>query len=148
MAHGNFDLQGKVAIVTGATRGIGQGIALGLAQAGAHIVCVGRSDDTVTRAGVEQLGRKYLNIRADMAQKESPDMIVRQTLEAFGRIDILVNAAGITRRAMAIDVTEEDWQDVLDVNLTAVFFMCQRVARQFIKQGGGGKIFLDRKSVV
>ena len=140
MAYGNFDLHGKVAVVTGATRGIGQGIALGLAQAGADIVCVGRSDDSETKAEVEGLGRTYLNIRADMACKESPDRIVRQTMETFGKIDILVNAAGITRRAMAIDVTEEDWQDVLDVNLTAVFFMCQRVARQFIRHGGGGKI--------
>lgn len=140
MAYEKFDLEGKVAVVTGATRGIGQGIALGLAQAGADIVCVGRSDDADTKAGVEEMGRRYLNIRADMAKKESPDLIVEKTLEVFGRIDILVNAAGITRRVMAIDISEKDWQDVLDVNLTGLFFMCQRAARQFMKQGSGGKI--------
>lgn len=140
MACDIFDLTGKVAVVTGATRGIGQGIALGLAQAGADIVCVGRSDDTDTRAQVNVLGRRYLNIRADMADKESPEIIVRKAVEAFGKMDILVNAAGITRRSMAIDVSEKDWQDVLDVNLTALFFMCQRAAGQFLKQGGKGKI--------
>ena len=81
-----------------------------------------------------------MNIRLDVADKSAPDQIVEQTVGHFGKIDILVNAAGITRRFMAIDVLEKDWQDVLDVNLTALFFICQRVARQFIKQGGGGKI--------
>jgi 2-deoxy-D-gluconate 3-dehydrogenase len=135
-----FDLDGRTAVVTGATRGLGQGIAIGLAEAGADIVCVGRSDDGDTRKMVEQLGRKYLSVRADVGQDEAADEIVRQTVAAFGKIDILVNAAGITRRAMALDVTREQWKDVLDVNLTGLFFLCQAVAKQFVAQGKGGKI--------
>ena len=130
-----FSLKGKVAIVTGATRGLGQGIAIGLAEAGADIVCVGRSDDSETREKIEALGRQYLNIRMSVSEENAPEEIVKQTVERFGKLDILVNAAGITRRVMAIDIDRKDWQDVLDVNLTALFFMCQ-----FIKQGGGGKI--------
>ena len=135
-----FSLKGKVAIVTGATRGLGQGIAIGLAEAGADIVCVGRSDDSETREKIEALGRQYLNIRMSVSEENAPEEIVKQTVERFGKLDILVNAAGITRRVMAIDIDRKDWQDVLDVNLTALFFMCQAAARQFIKQGGGGKI--------
>lgn len=135
-----FSLSGKVAIVTGATRGLGQGIAIGLAEAGADIVCVGRTDDSETRERVEALGRQYMNLRLDVSDEATPDLVVEKTVERFGRIDILVNAAGITRRVMAIDISRKDWQDVLDVNLTALFFMCQAVARQFVKQGGGGKI--------
>lgn len=135
-----FNLAGKVAVVTGATRGLGQGIALGLAQAGAHIVCVGRSDDAKTREMVEGLGRQYLNLRLDVGDEAAPALVVEKTVERFGKLDILVNAAGITRRVMALDIERKDWQDVLDVNLTALFFMCQAAARQFVKQGGGGKI--------
>lgn len=116
-----FSLEGKTAVVTGATRGLGQGIALGLAEAGANIVCVGRSDDSGTREKVKALGREYLNIRLDVALPESPDLIIEKAVSAFGKIDVLVNAAGITRRAMALDVSRKDWQDVLDVNLTGLF---------------------------
>jgi len=136
-----FSLKGKVAIVTGATRGLGQGIAFGLAEAGADIVCVGRSDDSETKKHItEDLGRQYLNIRLDVADSKTPDEIVAQTIAKFGKIDILVNAAGITRRFMALEVSRKDWQDVLDVNLTGLFFCCQAVAKQFVKQGHGGKI--------
>ena len=128
-----FSLKGKVAIVTGATRGLGQGIAIGLAEAGADIVCVGRSDDSETREKIEALGRQYLNIRMSVSEENAPEEIVKQTVGRFGKLDILVNAAGITRRVMAIDIDRKDWQDVLDVNLTALFFMCQAAARQFIK---------------
>lgn len=138
--YSKFDLTGKVAIVTGARSGIGQAIALGLAEAGADIVGVSRNAPVETKEKVEALGRRFLAIPADVSEKGVNDMIVEKTVEEFGKIDILVNAAGITRRVMAIDISEEDWQAVLDVNLTAVFFMCQRVARQFLKQGGGGKI--------
>ena len=75
-----------------------------------------------------------------MGENTTPELVVQKTVEQFGKVNILVNAAGITRRVMAIDISRKDWQDVLDVNLTALFFMCQAVARQFIKQGGGGKI--------
>ena len=135
-----FILKGKVAIVTGATRGLGQGIAIGLAGAGADIVGVGRSDHSQTREKIESLGRRYLELKLDVGEETTPELVVQKTVEHFGKVDILVNAAGITRRVMAIDISRKDWQDVLDVNLTALFFMCQAVARQFIKQGGGGKI--------
>ncbi len=135
-----FSLKGKAAIVTGATRGLGQGIAIGRAGAGADIVGVGRSDHSQTREKIEKLGRRYLELKLDMGENTTPELVVQKTVEQFGKVDILVNAAGITRRVMAIDISRKDWQDVLDVNLTALFFMCQAVARQFIKQGGGGKI--------
>lgn len=140
VTYEKFSLAGKVAIVTGATRGLGQGIALGLAGAGADIVGVGRSDHRDTKEKVEALGRRYLELKLDVADENTPDVVIQKTVEQFGKVDILVNAAGITRRVMAIDISRKDWQDVLDVNLTALFFMCQAAARQFIKQGGGGKI--------
>ena len=101
---------------------------------------MGRSDDSETRQQVGALGRRYLNLRLDVAEESTPEKVIEETVKAFGKVDILVNAAGITRRVMAIDIDRKDWQDVLDVNLTGLFFMCQAAARQFIKQGGGGKI--------
>lgn len=135
-----FSLKGKIAIVTGGTRGLGQGIAVGLAEAGADIVCVGRSDHTETKDKIVALGRQYLELKLDVSELDAPERIVEQTIDTFGRVDILVNAAGITRRAMALDVTREQWQDVIDVNLTSLFFLSQAVARQFIKQESSGKI--------
>ena len=140
MQYNKFDLTGKVAIVTGATRGIGQAIAVGLAEAGADVAGVGRSSCDETRARIEALGRRFLPIQADVSEETAPDEIVDKVCQEFGRLDILVNAAGITRRVMALDITRKDWQDVLDVNLTGLFFLCQKAAHQFIQQGGGGKI--------
>lgn len=135
-----FSLAGKVAVVTGATRGIGQGIAIGLASAGADICGVGRSSHTETEEAVTALGRHYKSIQIGVEEDNAPDTIIKETIGSFGKLDILVNAAGTTHREMAIDIKKEDWQHVLDVNLTAVFFLCQAAARQFIAQGGGGKI--------
>lgn len=135
-----FNLKGKVAIVTGSTRGLGQGIAFALAEAGADIVGVGRSDDSATKDYILKTGRKYLGLKLDVGNKDTPQKVVEETVKAFGHIDILVNAAGITRRVMAMDISREDWQAVLDVNLTGLFFMCQAVARQFVKQESKGKI--------
>ena len=135
-----FSLKGKIAVVTGATRGIGQGIALGLASAGAEIVGVGRSSHEETERLVKELGREYHAIFVSVGDVDAPKKIITECVERFGKVDILVNAAGTTHREMAIDVGREDWQKVLDINLTAVFFLCQQAARQFIKQGGGGKI--------
>ena len=135
-----FSLKGRVAIVTGATRGIGQAIAEGLASAGADIAGVGRSSHSETEAKVTAFGSKYLALQMGVDGDGAPEKIVAETVRAFGKLDILVNSAGTTHREMAIDVGREDWQRVLDVNLTAAFFLCQRAARQFIAQGGGGKI--------
>ncbi len=135
-----FDLSGKTAIVTGCNTGLGQGMAVALADAGADIVGVNRSDASATRAGVEATGRRYVDVAADLASTRDIPGIVAAALAAFGRIDILVNNAGIIRRADALDFTESDWDDVVNVNLRTAFFLAQAVARQFVAQGGGGKI--------
>jgi len=136
-----FGLEGKTAIVTGASSGLGEGIAVALAEAGADVAGVGSSGqfDQVRRA-VERVGQRFLGIKADLAEMEAIPQIVSQTRRHFGRIDILVNNAGIIRRSPCIDFTEKDWDDVIRVNLKSVFFLSQAVARVFIEQGGGGKI--------
>jgi len=135
-----FDLTGKAALVTGGNGGLGQGIALALAEAGADIVSVAssNSDDTVAR--VQALGRRAVAVKADLTTIEPVERVVAEALAAMGRIDILVNNAGIIRRADAIDFSETDWDDVMNVNLKSVFFLSQAVMRQFLKQGDGGKI--------
>jgi len=138
-----FDLSGKTAIVTGANTGIGQGIAIALAQAGADIVGVARSDTGETEQAVTAAGRAFLRIAADLATTAPIAGIVAQTTARFGKVDILVNNAGIIRRADALDFTEEDWDAVLDVNLKSAFFLAQACARTMLGKegkGGGGKI--------
>jgi 2-deoxy-D-gluconate 3-dehydrogenase len=135
-----FKLDGKVAIVTGASRGLGQGMAKGLAEAGADIVNIGVGDDTETKALIEGLGRRYLGIRANLMSIEPVQDIVDQTVEAFGKIDILINNAGTIRREDVLDFSETDWDDVMNLNLKTVFFLSQAVSKQFVKQGTGGKI--------
>ena len=135
-----FNLDGKVAIVTGASRGLGQGMAAALAEAGADIVGVGVSDSSATGAAVEATGRRYLAIKADLTSTDCVDNIVDQTRSAFGRIDILVNNAGTIKRNDLLDFTEEDWDTVMDLNLKTLFFLSQAVAREFVDQGNGGRI--------
>ncbi|MEN5363195.1 2-dehydro-3-deoxy-D-gluconate 5-dehydrogenase KduD [Brevundimonas intermedia] len=135
-----FDLTGKVALVTGGNVGLGQGIALALAEAGADIVSVALSDSDDTVAKVQALGRRAHAISADLTSIEPVGRVVEEALAAMGRIDILVNNAGLIRRADAVDFTEADWDLVMNINLKTVFFMSQAVARLFIKQGDGGKI--------
>ncbi|MCG8501835.1 MAG: 2-dehydro-3-deoxy-D-gluconate 5-dehydrogenase KduD [Firmicutes bacterium] len=135
-----FNLTGKVAIITGASRGLGQAMAVGLAEAGADIVGVSTGDMWETKEKVEGLGRNFLRIRADLMSTKPVQGIIDKAVEAFGKIDILVNNAGIIRRADAIEFTEKDWDDVMDVNLKTLFFLSQAAAKQYIKQGSGGKI--------
>ncbi len=135
-----FNLNGKVAIVTGAVTGLGQGMAVGLAQAGADIVSVGIGDHSETGEKVRALGRRFLAIDADLLSIDPIPGAVEKVVAEFGGIDILVNNAGIIRRADAIDFTEKDWNDVMNINIKTVFFFSQAVAKQFIKQGRGGKI--------
>ncbi|MCP8688832.1 2-dehydro-3-deoxy-D-gluconate 5-dehydrogenase KduD [Marinobacterium sedimentorum] len=135
-----FDLHDKVAIVTGCNTGLGQGMAVGLAQAGCHIVGVNRSDASETRTLIESLGRRFLGLRADLGNTDELPAIIDSAVSEFGRIDILVNNAGIIRRNDAIDFSAKDWDDVMNVNLRTTFFMSQAVARQFIAQRSGGKI--------
>lgn len=136
----NFDLSGKVAIVTGSSTGLGQGMALGLAEAGADIVGVDYVPSPETETEVTALGRKYLPVIADLSSIEPIEGIIEKAVEAFGHIDILVNNAGIIRREDAIDFTEKDWDDVMNLNIKSLFFFSQAAARQFIKQKSGGKI--------
>ena len=136
-----FKLDGKVALVTGSERGLGRGMAVALAQAGADIVGVTHTPDAAeTAAAIEATGRKYVHVQANLLSIEPIEGVVAKAVEAFGHIDILVNNAGIIMRNDSVDFTEKEWDDVMNINVKTVFFMCQAVARQFIKQGKGGKI--------
>ncbi len=132
-----FSLKGMTAIVTGASRGLGAGMAEGLAEAGADIVAVARGDASETRKRVEAVGRRCVTVPADLADSKSIPGIIKATLEAFGKIDILVNAAGIIRRAPAVEFSEKDWDDVINVNQRTLFFMCQAAAKEMIKAKRG-----------
>jgi 2-deoxy-D-gluconate 3-dehydrogenase len=132
-----FDLSGRAAIVTGANTGIGQGIAVALAQAGATIVAVGRSSMAETEALVRETGAGFHAIAADLGSIDPVKRIVAETLETFGSIDILVNNAGIVRRADAIDFTEEDWDAVMNINLKTAFFLTQAAAHHMLEKGRG-----------
>ncbi len=135
-----FNLSGKVAIVTGCDTGLGQGMTLGLAQAGCDIVGVNRKIPQETAEKVNALGRRFMAIQADLSKQDPLDDIVNQTVTEMGRVDILVNNAGTIRREDALNFSEKDWDEVMNLNLKSVFFLSQAVARQFIRQGQGGKI--------
>ena len=136
----SFNLAGKVALVTGCNTGLGQAMAIALAEAGADVVGINRSAPTEAEKAIKAVGRKFFDLRADVGQTDKLAGLVNQAVQLGGRIDILVNNAGIIRRQDAIDFTEKDWDDVMDVNLKSVFFLSQAVARQLIAQGQGGKI--------
>ncbi len=136
-----FQLTGKVAIVTGCRTGLGQGISNAFAEAGADIVGVGSADNAnETKDLVEAAGRRFLYIQANLQATSPIERIIKRALDKFGKIDILVNNAGIIRRVDAIEYSEKDWDDVININLKTVFFFSQMVAKQFVKQGSGGKI--------
>ncbi|WP_267552247.1 2-dehydro-3-deoxy-D-gluconate 5-dehydrogenase KduD [Rhizobium rhizogenes] len=132
-----FDLAGRTAVVTGANTGIGQGIAVALAGAGASIVAVGRSSMEETEALVRQAGSRFHTINADLSTIEPVKRIVSETVSRFGALDILVNNAGIIRRADSIDFTEEDWDAVIDTNLKTAFFLSQAAGRHMLEKGCG-----------
>jgi 2-deoxy-D-gluconate 3-dehydrogenase len=136
----NFQLSGRVAIVTGCNTGLGQGMALALAEAGADIVGVNVSEPTETKQQVEAQGRRFLDLRANLADISCIDGLIAEARQLTGNIDILVNNAGIIRREDAIKFSEKDWDDVIDINLKTVFFFSQAVAKQYLAQGSGGKI--------
>lgn len=135
-----FNLNNKVAIVTGASSGIGKAIAIGLAEAGADIVCVARRNCADTISEIEKLGREAIYVSADLSELKSIDGIVNAALHKFGKIDILVNNAGTIRREEALDFSVKDWDDVMNLNLRTLFFLSQRVAKEFVKQKCKGKI--------
>lgn len=137
-----FSLENKVAIVTGASTGLGQGMAIGLAEAGADIVGVDYVESDETKALIEKLGRNYLSVKADLIKINPAGLqdIVDQTVKRFGKVDILVNNAGIIRREDSLNFSEKDWDEVMNINVKTVFFFSQVVAKQFVKQNTGGKI--------
>lgn len=132
-----FRLDGRVAVVTGANTGIGQGIAVALAEAGADVVAVGRSDPAETGEAVRATGRRFHAVSADLSTIEPVQRVIDEAAEAFGSVDVLINNAGIIRRADSIDFSEEDWDAVVDTNLKSVFFLSQAAARRMIPQGRG-----------
>ncbi|MFC7519881.1 2-dehydro-3-deoxy-D-gluconate 5-dehydrogenase KduD [Xanthomonas populi] len=132
-----FSLEGKVALVTGANTGLGQGIALALAQAGADIAAAGIQAPTETETLVKGLGRRFIAIQANLISLEPVERILSQTLTGLGRLDILVNNAGLIRRTDAVDFSEQDWDDVMNVNLKSAFFLAQAAGRHFIAQRSG-----------
>lgn len=132
-----FDLTGKVALVTGANTGLGQGIALALAEAGADIAAAGIVPADETGEKIKALGRKFLNIDANLISIEPVDRIVKETIEGLGGLDILVNNAGLIRRADAVEFSEKDWDDVMNVNIKGAFFMAQAAGKHMIAQGRG-----------
>ncbi|MBV8060714.1 MAG: 2-dehydro-3-deoxy-D-gluconate 5-dehydrogenase KduD [Alphaproteobacteria bacterium] len=137
MSLNPFDLSGRVALVTGANVGLGQAIALGLAEAGSDIIAVSRRPATETGTAVEKLGRHFLSIEADLTSTAPIQTIVDQSINVMGKIDILINNAGIIRRAAALDFTEQDWDDVMNVNIKSAFFLAQAVGRHMVPRGTG-----------
>ena len=135
-----FSLKGKVAIVTGAARGLGQGFAIGFAEAGADVAVVDVLDCSETVAKVKALGRRSVGIQANLISTDCVPTIVETTVRELGSIDILMNNAGIIRRAPITEFTEKDWDDVININQRSLFFLTQAVAKQMIAQGRGGKI--------
>ena len=136
----SFDLTGKVALVTGANTGIGQGIAVALAQAGADIAAVDVVSLDETKGLVEAAGRKFHGIHADLTSIAPVQGLVEETVGKFGGLDILVNNAGLIRRADAVDFSEADWDLVMNINIKTVFFLCQAFGRYAINEGRKGKI--------
>jgi len=140
MSLNTFSLAGKVALVTGANTGLGKGLAVGLAAAGADIVAAGRSTPIDTEKAVKALGRKFAFVPADFSKPAIAGDVAAKAEAAFGPVNILVNNAGTIKRNDALDFSESDWDEVMDVNLKSVFFLSQAVARSMVSSGEGGKI--------
>jgi 2-deoxy-D-gluconate 3-dehydrogenase len=132
-----FDLTGRIAIVTGANTGIGQAIAVALAEAGADVALAGRSRANETADSVRALGRRAALIDADLSTTAPVQDVVDRTVAEFGGLDILVNNAGIIRRDDAVDFSEADWDAVIDTDLKSLFFLCQAAGRHMIARGSG-----------
>ena len=135
-----FDLSGKVALVSGANSGIGQALSVALAQAGADIALLARREPSETQAKIAALGRRNTWIAADFGSTPPGPAIIEQTITQLGGLDILVNNAGTIRRNEALNYTEAEWDDVVDVNLKSVFFLSQLAARYWIYHQRSGKV--------
>jgi len=139
MGYKSLDLDGKVAVVVGGSSGIGKTLALGLAQAGADVVSSARRVELVNALAteIESLGRRSLRVTCDVSQRESLENLLKSCLDAFGKVDILVNAAGITKRAPTLDYPEADWNRIMETNLTGALRSCQVFGRHMIERHYG-----------
>jgi NAD(P)-dependent dehydrogenase (short-subunit alcohol dehydrogenase family) len=139
MTYAKFDLTGRTAVVIGGTSGIGRAIAHGLAEAGADVVCSSRRLEQVetTAAEIEGLGRKTLRLTSDVSDRASLQKLLDGCVAEFGKVDILVNSAGRTKRAPTLDFAEEDWNDILETNVTGTLRACQIFGRQMLAQKYG-----------
>ncbi|MEZ5426914.1 MAG: glucose 1-dehydrogenase [Pyrinomonadaceae bacterium] len=139
MSFSALNLDNRTAVVIGGTSGIGRAIAHGLAQAGADVVCTSRRAEQVETAAaeIENLGRKTLRIASDVSDRASLENLLGECVEEFGRVDILVNSAGRTKRAPTLDFPEDDWTAILETNLTGTLRACQIFGRQMLAQNYG-----------
>ena len=137
--YAKLDLTGKVAVIVGGSSGIGRTVALGLAEGGADVVSSARRMDLVNPLAdeIEKLGRRSLRVTCDVADRSSLEKLLQECLAAFGKVDILVNAAGITKRAPTVDYAEEDWNRIMDTNLTGMFRTCQVFGKHMIERRYG-----------
>jgi NAD(P)-dependent dehydrogenase (short-subunit alcohol dehydrogenase family) len=139
MSYAGFDLQGKLAVVAGGTSGIGRVIALGLAQAGADVIPSGRRKDMVDSAAgeIEAAGRRSLRICSDVNERSSLEQLLQTAVNEFGKVDILVYAAGITKRKPFLEITEQEWHEILETNLAGAFRTCQVFGRHMVDRRYG-----------
>jgi len=142
MAYSKLELNGKVAVVVGGTSGIGRAIAHGFAQAGADVIPTSRRAEQVetTAREIEELGRRSLRVTSDVSDRQSLERVLSEAVQAFGKVDILVNSAGRTKRAPTIDFSEADWNAILDTNLTGTLRACQVFGKQMLEQESGSII--------
>ena len=134
-----LSLEGKVAVVTGGTSGIGRAMSLGLAEAGADVVATARRQQQVdeTSAAIEKLGRKTLRVASDVCDRKSLETLLAETVKSFGKVDILINCAGRIKRTPTISVSEEEWNGILDTNLTGTLRACQVFGAHMLERGYG-----------
>ncbi len=134
-----FSVAGRVAVVTGGSRGLGRGMALALAAAGAHVVPVSRTEADLEAVAdeVRALGRRSLVAAADVTDEASVQVLVRRVVDAFGRIDVLVNSAGIVSLKPTVEFPVDEWQRIMDVNVRGTFLCCKEVAKVMLDRGGG-----------
>lgn len=134
-----FSLQGKTAVVTGGTSGIGRALSLGLAEAGADVIATARRQEQVdnTAAAIEAMGRKTLRLASDVCDRSSLEKLAAATIAHFGKVDILVNCAGIIKRAPTLDFPEEEWTSIINTNLTGTLRACQVFGRPMLERGYG-----------
>jgi len=139
MGYKSLELDGKVAVVVGGSSGIGRTLALGLAKGGADVVASARRSELVNSVAgeIEALGRRTLRIPSDVSDRSSLEKLLKATVDAYGKVDILLNAAGITKRAPTLDYSEDDWNRIMETNLTGTLRACQIFGRHMIERRYG-----------